>query len=210
MIDVKLIMNIERCSIITNNELSDFLYKNCYLLQRKSAQTFIICLLDKLRDQFCDSKLKVKMAGGKHCSNRTVSPFIEREAQVEGDDSGDEVLPETATIDSTDCEDHSPQIDSSSTSQRALDALSENKGAKNGNAKLLPVLQDEGKEDVDIMRRRELLKKLRGEGGVQGNTKWQLPLQACLLSALPCSNERINLRAWGHLPMVSQQMQPSK
>lgn len=42
------------------------------------------------------------MAGSKRGTKIAASPFIEREAQVEGDDSGDEVAPEIATVNLTD------------------------------------------------------------------------------------------------------------
>lgn len=70
------------------------------------------------------------MAGGKRGTKRVASPFIEKEEQVEGDDSGDEVAPVTPTVDLTSFQDDSPDTDSSAKTHRALDASRRKKGAK--------------------------------------------------------------------------------
>ena len=105
------------------------------------------------------------MAGGKRGTKRAASPFIEKEAEVEGDDSGDEVPPVTPTVDLTSFQDDSPDIDCSAKTHRALDASRRKKARKSETATNLRAEEDEEEEeeeeDAATMRRRELLKKLR-------------------------------------------------
>ena len=105
------------------------------------------------------------MAGGKRGTKRAASPFIEKEAEGEGDDSGDEVPPVTPTVDLTSFQDDSPDVDCSAKTHRALDASRRKKARKSETATNLKAEEDEEEEeeeeDAATMRRRELLKKLR-------------------------------------------------
>ena len=103
------------------------------------------------------------MAGGKRGTKRAASPFIEKEAEVEGDDSGDEVPPVTPTVDLTSFQDDSPDVDCSAKTHRALDASRRKKAWKSETTTNLHAEDEEEekeKEDAATMRRRELLKKL--------------------------------------------------
>ena len=111
------------------------------------------------------------MAGGKRGTKRAAFPYIEREAQVEGDFSGDELAAETATVDLTNFEDDSALIDSSANSHRALEASRRKKARKSeAAAKAKAELDDEvgdgeeekeEEEDAEMAHRRELLRKLK-------------------------------------------------
>ena len=113
------------------------------------------------------------MAGGKRGIKRAAFPYIEREAQVEGEDSGDEVAA-VPTVDLTNFEDDSAEIDSSANSHRALEASRQKKARKSETAaKAKADLHDEEagveeeekeeeeEEGVEMARRRELLRKLK-------------------------------------------------
>lgn len=104
------------------------------------------------------------MPGGKRNNKRAASPaFIEREALVEGDDSGDEIVPETPTVDLTDFQDDSEGLDCSAKSHRALEASRRKKARKDDSAHPYTqhVEEPEQVEDPETLRRRELLMKLK-------------------------------------------------
>ena len=139
------------------------------------------------------------MAGGKRGTKRAAFPYIEREAQVEGDFSADELAAETATVDLTNFEDDSALIDSSANSHRTLEASRRKKARKSeAVAKAKRELDDEvgdgeeekeEEEDAEMARRRELLRKLKD---IQSHPEREHYLQTCALPIVPFSDERVD------------------
>ncbi|KAJ7358661.1 hypothetical protein OS493_022094 [Desmophyllum pertusum] len=85
------------------------------------------------------------------------------EAEVEGCESGDELILEKETVDLTEWKDDSPEVDSNASSHRALEASRRNRARKTEAATALAEEEneEEGDEDPEVACRRELLKKLR-------------------------------------------------
>ncbi|KAJ7382816.1 hypothetical protein OS493_032777 [Desmophyllum pertusum] len=172
---------------VTNKSKEGLLELNNTLLSKerffeldvvKPDSDFVIAILDAIATntdglektseksyQMSENFVAKLLALGEAFSNkRSASPYIEREAEVEGRDSGDELISEKKTVDLTEWKDDSPEIDSSASSHRALDASRRKRARKTEAATASAEEENEGKEgddDPEVARRRELLQKLR-------------------------------------------------